>query len=496
MGERLLVAILHLNIRHGAAAENRALLLARAEEAAGRGARIIVAPELAVSGYGFEGREEVTPYVERVKEGETVTALSHIARRFGVYLCVGLAEEEEETAIFYNSAVVLGPDGKIVALHRKHVAERRWSCPGQPSSTSLFETPWGRVGVLICADSYYGLLPRSMALRDADLLIVCANWPPVGLDPREIWRARVLENGLGLIAANRTGLDSRMDCRLAPSYALTPEGTLLLDETAEDSTIFFVAYPLEGHCFPSRLRKEMTASRSPRDYSAVALDSSGLDNYPGMWGLPAAGSIEVRCLVSSSNAAPLPHAAGWHGTGEYDGPRLLTLPPGMNGIGLQEEFIRRTKEERLVVAMEMRSPSGSAVPALVSAGRLTCLSAGTDSVMADFGPARIALVRSEALKHPETAVALSKQGCDIVVSQAESLDDDTRLLLGVKCLERVVVAVAAPDGATICEPPEGHERWRETMRREPGSCAAVVNTARTRKKRFLDRVDLGVLLKR
>jgi predicted amidohydrolase len=494
MDERLLIGVLHLNVRYGAVAENRASLLARAEEAAAGGARIIVAPELALSGYGFDGRKEVAPYVEEVK-GETVAALSRIARRFGVYLCAGMAEEEKGTGIFYNSAVALGPDGRLAAHHRKHVAERRWSCPGQPSSTSLFETPWGKVGLLICADSYYGLLPRSMALQDADLLLICANWPPTGLDPREIWRARVLENGVGLIAANRTGLDCRMDCRTAPSFALTPEGTVLLDGTSEDSRIFFVEYPLEKHRFPLSLREEMAAVRRPWDYNAIALDSSGLDDFPGMWGLPVAGSIEIRCLIPPPGRVSPSDRGKALRTGESNAPRLLVLPPGINGILLQE-VIRQSKEERTAIVLEIRSPSGSALPALVSEGRLTCLSPGSNSAIVDFGPARLALVRSEALKHPEQAVALSKQGCDIIVSQAESLDGDTRLLLGVKCLERVVVAVAAPEGAIICDPPDGHERWHETMLWEPGVCTAVVDTARTRKKRFLDRVDLGVLLRR
>ncbi|OPY64620.1 MAG: (R)-stereoselective amidase [Syntrophorhabdaceae bacterium PtaU1.Bin034] len=494
MDERLLIGIVHLNVRHGAVAENRASLLTRTEEAAERGARIIVAPELAVSGYSFEGMDEIAPYTEELT-GETVTALSRIARRFGVCVCAGLAEHDRKTGIFYNSAVVLGPDGRLVARHRKHVAERRWSCPGQPSPASLFETPWGKVGVLICADSYYGLLPRSMALQGADLLLVCANWPPTGLDPREIWRARVLENGTGLVAANRTGLDRMMDCRTAPSFALAPDGAVLLDETAEDTRTFFVEYPLEGHRFPSRLREEMAAARCPRDYNAIALDSSGLDDFPGMWGLPASGLIEIRCLVPSPGPTPLPGMGDPSWAGESGIPRVLVLPPGIHGVPLQE-IIRQSREGRTAMVTETRSPSGSALPALVSEGRLTCLSPDKNSVMVDFSPARIALVRSESLRHPEAAVALSKQGCDIIVSQAGHLDDDTRLLLGVKSLERAAVAVATPEGATICEPPEGHERWHETMLREPGVCAAVVDTARTRKKRFLDRVDLEVLLRR
>ena len=59
--------------------------------------------------------------------------------------------------------------------------------------------------MLICADTYYGLLPRSLALHDVDLLLTLANWPLVGIDPREVWRARALENGIGVIGANRTG---------------------------------------------------------------------------------------------------------------------------------------------------------------------------------------------------------------------------------------------------------------------------------------------------
>lgn len=494
MHDRLKIGVLHLNIRHGAVAENRASLIAYAERAAFMGARIIVAPELAISGYSFDGREEVSPYVESVG-GKTVAVLSRIARRFGVYLCFGLGEEEKETGIFYNSAVVMGPDGRMVAHHRKHVAERRWSCPGQPSPMSLFETPWGKVGLLICADSYYGLLPRGMVLRGADLLLVCANWPLSGIDPREIWRARTLENGVGVIASNRTGLDKRMDCRNAPSYALMPDGTILLDATAGDSAIHFVEYPLDERRFPSRLRKKRMTERRPRDYNAIALDSSGLDDYPGVWGLPASGPLAIKCLVPPSGQYSLLDLLK-RMTATLNGAYgIILLPPGIE-IPPLLKLVNLTKKNALAIMMQTRSPKGHVMPILISEGRVSSLSPKANSVTVDSGPARIALVRNEALRHPEQAVALSKLGCDVLVSQVETLDDDTRLVLGVKCLERVVVAVAANDGATICVPPEGHERWQETMLKEPGICEMVVDTALTRKKRFLDRVDLEVLLRR
>jgi predicted amidohydrolase len=494
MDERLLIGVLHLNIRHGDIAENRASLLSHAEEAAAKGARIILAPELAVSGYSFDRREEVAPYAEEVT-GETVTDLSCIAQRFGVYLCTGLAEVQKRTGIFYNSAVVLGPDGRIVAHHRKHVAERRWSCPGQPSPASIFETPWGKVGVLICADSYFGLLPRSMALLGVDLLLICANWPLIALDPREIWRARVLENGIGVIAANRTGLDRCMDCRTAPSYAVTPDGKVLLDAASEDSQIYLVEYPLERHRFPCGLREEMMVTRRPWEYNAIALDTSGIDDFSGTWGLPTAGLMEIQCLVPPPNTSSLSNFTT-EALNRVDGaPRILLLPPVTVAPPLQE-LVHHSGDHALAVVTEMRSATGSSMPVFISKGNLTYLSPDANSIMADFAHARIALVRSVALRHPEQAVALSKQGCDVIVSNVEALDDNTRLLLGVKCLEWTVVAVSSPDGATICVPPEGHERWHETMRREPGICMASVDTALTRKKRFLDRVNLEVLLSR
>lgn len=85
------------------------------------------------------------------------------------------------------------------------------------------------MGVLICSDTYNGLMPRITALRGADLLLVPANWPPTGLNPRVLWRVRAMENGIFLAACNRTGIDRIMDCRQALSCVSDPQGHLLLE---------------------------------------------------------------------------------------------------------------------------------------------------------------------------------------------------------------------------------------------------------------------------
>ncbi len=489
MSEGLSIGLLHLAVKYGELEENRAVLAYYAEEAAHRGARIILAPELAVSGYSFDSRSEVAPSVEALN-GETFERLSPVARRHGVYICTGFAEKDPATDIFYNSALVLGPDGAIAAHHRKVASERRWARPGEPAHTGIFDTPWGRMGVIICADAYYGILTRSLAVQGVDLLFTLANWPLGGIDPRALWRARALENGIGVIGCNRTGPDRRMDCTTCPSYAVAPDGRVLLEAASESSSIWMVDYPLENGKLPSARREALMAARRPREFTAISLDMNGLDDFSGLWGLPRAGALDVRCLIPESPeeaAGALESAAR-----ETDGtPTLLIFPRGV-GPASRERIAELAAQRNLAVVGEA---DGTGDCMFMSASRNLTLRPDESCVMADFGPARVALAHPEALRHPEYAVALSKQGCDLIITTAEELDSDARLLLAVKCLERAAVVLVDRRGAMVCEPPEGHSPWKETVAFGPGVCSVRLDTATLRTKRFLDRVNMEVLLR-
>jgi predicted amidohydrolase len=85
-------------------------------------------------------------------------------------------------------------------------------------------------------------MPRITALRGADLLLIPANWPPSGLDPVELWRARAIENGFFVAGCNRTGIDLKMDCRPGNPASIPPGGQLLR-EKSETSRIFEVKRP-------------------------------------------------------------------------------------------------------------------------------------------------------------------------------------------------------------------------------------------------------------
>ena len=114
-------------------------------------------------------------------------------------------------------------------------------------------------------------------------------------------------------------------------------------------------------------------------------------------------------------------------------------------------------------------------------------------IQLDIGPARLALIPFSALKHPETALAASKDGCDLIVSSSDQFNDDIKLLCGVRTINHLAVTLCTNSGAGIWMRPEGHERWQETLCKAGKSCTFILDTHLTRKKHFQDRVDFDQL---
>ncbi|GAA4907796.1 carbon-nitrogen hydrolase [Actinomycetospora succinea] len=96
---------------------NLAETLARIAEAAAEGARLIVLPELASTGYAFETRDEAYAHAEPVPDGPTCRAWIDAARDHDVYLVAGLAEADGPVAL-HDTAVLIGPDG-FIGRYRK-----------------------------------------------------------------------------------------------------------------------------------------------------------------------------------------------------------------------------------------------------------------------------------------------------------------------------------------------------------------------------------------
>jgi nitrilase len=172
---------------------------ALASEAARQGARVVVFPEAFVSAYprGLdfgayvggrtdEGREDFRRYWESSVDvpGPAVDRLARTARAGDVYLVVGVIERDGGT--LYCCVLFFGPDGTYLGKHRKIMptaSERLVWGFGDGSTMPVFDTPYGKIGAVICWENYLPLMRASMYAKGIELY--CA---PTA-DARESWVA-------------------------------------------------------------------------------------------------------------------------------------------------------------------------------------------------------------------------------------------------------------------------------------------------------------------
>jgi nitrilase len=172
-------------------------------DAAAEGAELVLLPEAYIPAYprglGFgtvvgsrspEGRRTWERYWANSVEvpGPATEALGATAREAGVYLVVGITERESRTSrgTLYCSLLFLGPDGRLLGVHRKLKptgSERLIWGEGDGSTLNVYETTVGRIGGLICWENYMPL--ARMALYSQGVEVYLA---PTA-DSRDTWQA-------------------------------------------------------------------------------------------------------------------------------------------------------------------------------------------------------------------------------------------------------------------------------------------------------------------
>ena len=164
---------------------NRDLHLDRMEKARAEGARLVVFPELSLTGYWLH--DLVAEVALDPETAPLLGPLREASKRIDVVF--GLVEAGEDGRP-YNTAVWFG-GGRMVARQRKiHLPtytlfdEGRYFAPG--ATVRAFDSPFGRAGLLICEDLWHPALAYVLAQDDADLLVVLSSSPGRGIDDGEL----------------------------------------------------------------------------------------------------------------------------------------------------------------------------------------------------------------------------------------------------------------------------------------------------------------------
>ncbi len=193
-------------------------------QAAARGAKVIATQELFLTRYFCTVQDPARFDLADPLPGPVTDRLGALAGELGVVLVSSLFEQRGP-GLYHNTAAVLDADGTLLGLYRKsHIPqdpgfeEKFYFTPGD-TGWPVWETRFGRIGVLICWDQWYPEAARLMALGGAQILIypTAIGWlpeekPVLGEAQHGAWetvqRGHAVANGCYVAAVNRIGTEN------------------------------------------------------------------------------------------------------------------------------------------------------------------------------------------------------------------------------------------------------------------------------------------------
>ncbi|MHA1679473.1 MAG: carbon-nitrogen hydrolase family protein [Promethearchaeota archaeon] len=145
--------------------------------------------------------------------GEISSRLSDLARIHKVMICIGLAEKvnTKHGEKLYDSAVLIDNTGEILMVHRKNIILTKLMNPpySKGKQASVVDTRFGRIGILICADTFKKKLLKKMGKLNPDIVLVPYGWAARESEWPEHGKhlAKTVSNAAVMIGAPVVGTD-------------------------------------------------------------------------------------------------------------------------------------------------------------------------------------------------------------------------------------------------------------------------------------------------
>lgn len=235
--DKITAAFFQFNPEFGNKAGNLKKVAASLANLAGT-LHLLVLPEFFATGYQFLSRDEVDTLSEKIPEGETTQVLTGVAQEKTLYIIAGLPEKNNKK--YFNSAVLIGPDGYIGTYRKTHLffEEKKYFTPGD-TGFQVWHTEIGQIGIMICFDWFFPESMRALALNGAEVVGHPANlvmpYCPAAMP------IRCLENRVFSVTANRTGTEQRNAAQtlhfIGQSLIATPEGKILVNASSDTDVL-------------------------------------------------------------------------------------------------------------------------------------------------------------------------------------------------------------------------------------------------------------------
>jgi predicted amidohydrolase len=163
-------------------------------EAAEKNADLVVLGETVPS--AGVGQKSLSSELAEPIPGPSTRYFGDLAQKHDLHIVLSLYERDRH--LVYNTAVLLGPDGKLIGKYRKvclpHGEVERGIAPGH--DYPVFDTRFGKVGMMVCYDGFFPEVARQLSNRGAEVIA----WPVWGCNPR-LATARAAENHVYVISS-------------------------------------------------------------------------------------------------------------------------------------------------------------------------------------------------------------------------------------------------------------------------------------------------------
>ena len=254
--------------------------------AAAEGARLVCLQELTLSPYfavAPDAVDEALARAEPIPGGPTTELAARNAREHGIHVHASLYERAEDGGLGYNTAIVVAPDGEVVARTRKlHIPvtagyyEDRYFRPGDDEDgypvVALGE---GHFGFPTCWDQWFPELARAYSLAGAEVIVyptaIGSEPDHPDFDTEPLWETVITANGIAngtfMVAVNRIGHEPPLTF-YGSSFVSDPYGRVLVQAPRDEPAVLVADLDLDQRRDWLALFPFLT-TRRPETYAAL-----------------------------------------------------------------------------------------------------------------------------------------------------------------------------------------------------------------------------------
>jgi len=424
-------------------------------QAAAQRAELLVLPECAYPAYLLGS---ILSYRERDHmSGEAFVAwLAQRAAKHRMTLVCGLVEDTG--AVLHNTAVVIDDQGREVGRARKRFlwnADRDWYAPGE--EIRAFDTPVGRVGVVICAEARVPEIIATLVADGAQLIVLPTCWINAARNPGEyenpqtdfMIEARAREFGLPFICADKSGMEMPGTGYVGMSRIVRADGSVVAEAPPEGDAVIVAELP--------------RGSRR-RVWMADVWQERLLDDRPPV--RPKSDQAREVTMAAVPTQVIESRFIGGMGEGLFE-------PLRRQGVGIMlANMLQEEPAERLAM--------------LANAFGIRAATFPLRTDLFSLGPARVGCVSGQAVRSFAGPRCLALEGMEILLV-FDAPDD--MALLRTRALENRVYVVGANREAAVIIGPDGSVLAR-TSAEDPREAVARVDLSASGDKTVAPRTDI------